>query len=64
MAVFCGVLFRGGAAYSIGGRSKYPSGSPAYLGPACLAVGASFETFRNELRVFYPLNFAPTAIVN
>jgi len=56
------VFFRGGgvAVYSIDGRLMYASG-PAYLGPTCLALGAgsgvSLVTFRNELRVFYPLNF-------
>ncbi len=36
-------------------------GGLAYLGPTCLAPGAgsgvSFVTFRNELLVFYLLNF-------
>ena len=57
------VFFSGGgvAVYSIDGRLMYAGGGPAYLGPTCLAPGAgsgvSIVTFRNELRVFYPLNF-------
>jgi len=59
------VFFRGGgvAVYSIDRGLMYAGGGPAYLGPACLALGAgsgvSLVTFRNELRVFYPLNFTP-----
>ncbi len=38
----------------------------AYLGPACLALGAgsgvSLVTFRNELLVFYLPNFTPTLV--
>jgi hypothetical protein len=62
------VLFREGgvAVYSIDGRLMYAGGGPAYLGPTCLALGAgsgvSLVTFRNELRVFYPLNFTPTLV--
>jgi len=62
------VFFRGGgvAVYSIDGRLVYADGGPAYLGPTCLALGAgsgvSLITFRNELRVFYPLNFTPTLV--
>jgi hypothetical protein len=62
------VFFRGGgvAVYSIDGRLMYAGGGPAYLGPTCLALGAgsgvSLVTFRNELRVFYPLNFTPTLV--
>jgi len=61
------VFFRGGgvAVYSIDGGLMYASG-PAYLGPACLALGAgsgvSLVTFRNELCVFYPLSFTPTFV--
>jgi hypothetical protein len=62
------VFFSGGgvAVYSIDGRLMYAGGGPAYLGPTCLALGAgpgvSIVTFRNELRVFYPLNFTPTLV--
>jgi hypothetical protein len=44
----------------------YAGGGLAYLGPTCLALGAgsgvSLVTFRNEFRVFYPLNFTPTLV--
>jgi hypothetical protein len=42
----------------------YASGS-AYLGSACLVLGVGSGvsvTFRNELCVFYPLNFTPTFV--
>jgi hypothetical protein len=52
--------------YSIDGRFMYAGGGLAYLGPICLALGAgsgvSLVTFRNELCVFYPLNFTPTFV--
>ncbi len=53
------VFFRGGgvAVYSIDGRLMYAGGGPAYLGPRRLAWGPALVTFRNELRVFYPLSF-------
>lgn len=59
------VFFRGDgvAVYSIDGGLMYAGGGPAYLGPARMALsagsGVSLVTFRNELRVFYPLNFTP-----
>jgi hypothetical protein len=60
------VFFRGDGVYSIDGRLMYAGGGPAYLEPTYLALGAgsgvSLVTFRNELRVFYPLNFTPTLV--
>jgi hypothetical protein len=60
------VFFSGGgvAVYSIDGRLMYASGL-AYLGSACLVLGVGSGvsvTFRNELCVFYPLNFTPTFV--
>ncbi len=49
------VFFRGGgvAVCAIDGRLMYAEG---VSGPT-LARGPAFVTFRNEFRVFYPLNF-------
>ena len=44
----------------------YAVGGPAYLGPACVALGVgsgvSIVAFRDELCVFYPLDSAPTFV--
>ena len=58
---------RGGVAvYAIDGRLMYAVGGPAYLGPACVALGVgsgvSIVAFRDELCVFYPLDSAPTFV--
>ena len=54
----CRLLYRRGAYVC--------SGGPAYLGPACVALGVgsgvSIVVFCNELCVFYPLSFALTHV--
>ena len=56
----------GVAVCSIDGRLMYAVGGPAYLGPACVALGVgsgvSIVAFRDELCVFYPLDSALTFV--